>query len=181
MYLETDRLVLRSWTEEDRAPFSALNNDPDVMRYFPSLQSLEVSNASIAKRMKHDREYGVCFWAADLRDTGQFIGFVGIEYVAEDIPGKGSLEIGWRIDKDHWGKGLAPEGAKACLAYAFGPLKVTEVVSFTSKNNLPSQRVMEKIGMTREHENDFDHPAVLDGHPIKPHVFYRIKAADFAF
>jgi len=180
MRLETDRLVLRSWTEDDRAPFAALNSDPDVMRYFPSLQSLEVSNASVDKRMKHDSEHGVCFWAADLRDTGEFTGFVGMEYVTEDIPGKGALEIGWRIGKDHWGKGLAPEGARACLAYAFGPLKAPEVVSFTSENNLASQRVMEKIGMMREPENDFHHPAVPDGHPIKPHVLYRIKAGDFA-
>ncbi|UTW54271.1 GNAT family N-acetyltransferase [Kordiimonas sp. SCSIO 12610] len=179
MIIETDRLVLRSWLERDRDPFAALNADPEVMRYFPDIQRRDVSDASVDKRMAHDKEHGFCFWAADLKEANEFIGFIGMEIAHQGIPGAGLPEIGWRLRKDIWGKGLAPEGARACLAYAFSALKASEVISITSENNVPSMRVMEKIGMHRDHDNDFDHPDVPDESPIKPHVLYRISADTF--
>ncbi len=180
MRIETDRLILRSWRESDRDPFAKLNSDPDVMQYFPDIQRRDVSDVSVDRRMAHDKEHGFCFWAADLKATGKFIGFIGMEIAHEGIPGAGSPEIGWRLSKDVWGQGLAPEGAKACLLYAFSTLKAPEVVSITSKNNIPSMRVMEKIGMHREPDHDFDHPDVPDDSPIKPHVFYRIMSDKMA-
>lgn len=181
MRLITDRLILRSWRDSDREPSAAINGDPEVMRYFPSLQDTAVTNASVDKRMAHDEKHGFCFWAAELRENNKFIGFIGMEHVHEDIPYAGSVEIGWRLAKDYWGQGLAPEGAKACLAYAFSTLDLSHVVSFTSENNQPSRRVMEKIGMVHEPKNDFDHPGVPDDSPVKPHVLYRIEASSAYF
>lgn len=181
MKIETDRLILRSWRDSDREPFAALNSDPEVMRYFPDIQNHSVSNASVDKRIAHDKQHGFCFWAADLKATGEFIGFIGMEIAHDGIPGAGLPEIGWRLSKDVWGQGLAPEGARACLAYAFSVLKSPEVISITSQNNQPSMRVMEKIGMRRDFENDFDHPDVPEESPIRPHVLYRIKAEEAVF
>lgn len=178
MQIVTDRLILRSWRESDRAQFALMNNDPDVMQYFPSTQPRDVSDKSFDKRAAHDKEHGFCFWAAELKETGAFIGFIGMEITHEGMPFAGAPEIGWRLNKEHWGLGLAPEGAKACLAYAFSHLKAREVVSFTTTNNLPSQRVMQKIGMRHEPDYDFDHPDVPDGNPLKRHVLYRITPED---
>ncbi len=176
--LTTDRLLLRPWRESDRAPFAAINADPDVMRYFPATRSREESDQTYDRLEKHVREHGFGFWAAELKETGKFIGFVGMQHVEPDMLFAPAVEIGWRLDKSVWGQGLAPEGARACLAYAFSKLGLEEVVSFTTANNQPSMRVMEKIGMTRDHEGDFDHPAIEGGSPIKPHVLYRIRAAE---
>ncbi|WP_262695577.1 GNAT family N-acetyltransferase [Kordiimonas aquimaris] len=175
MQIITDRLILRTWRDEDRQAFTEINTDPDVMRYFPALQPASVSNASVDKRIAHQEKHGVCFWAAELIESHEFVGFIGMEYVHEDIPYAGSLEIGWRLAKEYWGRGLAPEGARACLAYAFSALKAKHVVSFTTENNLSSRRVMEKIGMVHEPQHDFDHPEVPDDSSLKRHVLYRIK------
>ena len=176
MQIITDRLILRSWQDEDRAPFAAINNDPEVMRYFPEVQSRSMSDASVDRRMAHDEKHGFCFWAVEVRESEAFAGFVGMEYIHDGIPYAGSLEIGWRLAKEFWGQGLAPEGARACLTYAFSALKVPHIISFTSENNKPSRRVMEKLGMTHEPQHDFDHPGVPDGSPLKRHVLYRIQA-----
>ena len=176
MQIATDRLMLRAWRDEDRAAFTDLNTDPDVMRYFPALQPRDISDASFDKRVAHNDKHGFCFWAAELIENHEFIGFVGLEYVHEDIPYAGSIEIGWRLAKKYWGRGLAPEGARACLAYAFSALQVPHVVSFTTENNVASRRVMEKIGMVYEPQHDFDHPEVPDGSSLKRHVLYRIQS-----
>jgi len=174
--LITDRLILRPWRDEDREPFAAINADPEVMRYFPSVQTREQSDATVDRQMKAQAEKGYCFWAAEMRANGRFIGFVGIQDVPEYYGIGESIEIGWRLATSTWGQGLAPEGARACLAYAFSRLQAPEVVAFTATLNRPSMRVMEKIGMTRDHTGDFDHPMIEEGHPIRPRVLYRIRA-----
>ena len=178
--LTTERLLLRQWQENDRAPFAAMNADPDVMRYFPATRTRVESDETYDRLHKHIAEHGFGFWAAELRESGKFVGFIGMQHVTPDMQCAPAVEIGWRLDKSVWGQGLAPEGARACLAYAFSKLGLDEVVSFTNVANQPSMRVMEKIGMTRDFDGDFDHPAIEDGSPIKPHVFYRIQSTDVA-
>ncbi|MCJ9429240.1 GNAT family N-acetyltransferase [Kordiimonas marina] len=178
--LETDRLILRQWRAEDRAPFAAMNADAEVMRFFPAPQTRAESDASVARQEKRIAERGYGLWAAELKETGAFIGFIGVQDAPYEVPCAPAWEIGWRLDKAHWGQGLAPEGARAVLAYAFSALKAEEVVAFTAEINLPSRRVMEKIGMTYDAEGDFKHPAVPIRHPVRPHVLYRIKAEDLA-
>lgn len=176
--LTTDRIVLRRWQPNDREPFAAINADADVMRYFDKPRNRAESDATADRLEAHINDHDFGFWAAELKETGEFIGFIGIEHTSPDLLCSPAVEIGWRLDKRFWGKGLAPEGARACLAYAFSKLKLEEVVSFTAEGNVPSMRVMEKIGMKRDVSADFDHPAIPEGHPIRRHVFYRITSSD---
>jgi RimJ/RimL family protein N-acetyltransferase len=176
--LTTDRLTLRPWREEDRAPFAAMNADPEVMRYFPSVQTRAESDASVDRLMARQEAHGFCFWAAEGRVSGTFVGMIGIQHAPEAVPAAPAIEIGWRLDRAVWGQGLAPEGARAALAFVFFHVGAREVVAFTAVANTPSRRVMEKIGMTRDMEGDFDHPLVPEGSAVRAHVLYRIKATD---
>lgn len=176
--LTTDRLVLRQWKHSDRVPFAAMNADTDVMRYFDRPRERAESDATVDRLEGHINEHGYGFWAAELKETGAFIGFIGIEHTPSNLPCSPAVEIGWRLDKRFWGRGLAPEGARASLLFAFSKLQLDEVVSFTAEANEPSMRVMEKIGMKRDKSADFDHPAIPKGHPIRSHVFYRIKCSE---
>ncbi len=178
--IETPRLLLRAWREKDLAPFAALNADPRVMEYFPSILTRAESDALAARIAEHFDQHGFGVWAAELRATGEFVGFIGL-----NIPGFSAhftpcVEIGWRLAFEHWGRGLATEGARAVLGQAFTTLRLPEVVSFTTAANLRSRRVMEKIGMERDPQDDFDHPLLERGHPLRPHVLYRARAATFA-
>lgn len=173
--LETDRLILRAWREEDLAPMARMNADTEVMRFFPATQTLAETEAAYGRVSAHMEKHGFCFFAAELKETSSCIGFIGMQHVPEQIPCAPAVEIGWRLDKSVWGQGLAPEGAKACLAYGFSVLKLDEIVSFTAEINKPSQRVMEKIGMTRDESGDFEHPAVSRDNPVRPHVLYRMS------
>lgn len=175
--LTTERILLRQWQPDDREPFAALNADRDVMRYFESTRNRVESDATADRLEAHISDHGFGFWAAELRESGDFIGFIGIENTPPTLPCSPAVEIGWRLDKRFWGRGLAPEGARACLLFAFSKLGLDEVVSFTAEGNAPSMRVMEKIGMKRDAASDFEHPALPEGHPIRPHVFYRIGQA----
>ncbi len=173
--LTTDRLILRQWREEDKAPFAAMNADKDVMRFFPSVQTRKHSDSAVDRFYTHIEDHGFGFWAAELRESGRFVGMIGLQHASAVVPCAPAVEIGWRLDKSVWGQGLAPEGASAALAYGFSALAVTEIVSFTAAINTPSARVMEKIGMQRDRLCDFDHPLVPEGHPVRPHILYRIK------
>lgn len=176
--LTTDRLILRQWQADDRTPFAEMNADPEVMRFFDKVRTRTESDATVDRLEDHINQHGFGFWAAELQETGEFVGFIGIESTSPDLSFSPAVEIGWRIDKRLWGKGLAPEGARVCLVYAFSKLQLDEVVSFTADSNTPSMRVMEKIGMKRDKSADFEHPAIQAGHPIRPHVFYRIGRND---
>jgi ribosomal-protein-alanine N-acetyltransferase len=174
--LNTERLLLRRWREADREPFARMNADPRVMEYFPALLTREESDALVDRIETHFAERGWGAWAAELRATGEFIGFIGLNVPTFEAHFTPCVEIGWRLAAEHWGKGLATEGARAALDFAFTELRLPEVVSFTTVANHRSRRVMEKIGMTHDSADDFDHPGVLDGHALRPHVLYR-KAA----
>jgi RimJ/RimL family protein N-acetyltransferase len=174
--IATPRLLLRDWKEEDRAPFAAMNADAEVMRYFPSLLTGEETNALLERNAAHFERHGFGLWAAELSITSEFIGFIGLtvpQFQAHFTP---CVEIGWRLATGYWNKGLATEGAIAVLRFGFESLGLDEIVSFTATENLPSRRVMEKIGMTRNQEDDFDHPRLPEGHKLRRHVLYRKTA-----
>jgi RimJ/RimL family protein N-acetyltransferase len=166
--------VLRPWREEDLEPFAALNADPDVMRHFPAMLTRAESDAMVARIEASFEERGYGLWAAEVVGGPPFIGFVGLAYQTFPAHFTPAVEVGWRLAKAHWGNGYAPEGARAALDFAFDELGLDEVVSMTTVANDKSRRVMEKIGMTRDPADDFEHPNVTDPR-IRPHVLYRIS------
>ena len=171
--LETARLILRHWRDTDREPFARINADPRVMRHFPALLSRAESDALIERMVAHFAEHGFGLFAAELRDTGQLAGYIGLMVPRFEAHFTPAVEIGWRLDADLWNRGLATEGAREVLRYAFEELGLAEVVSFTVPENLASRRVMEKIGMVHDLAGDFDHPRLPEGHPLSRHVLYR--------
>ena len=172
----TERLLLRQWREEDLEPFARLNADPRVMEYFPGLKTREESDASVKLMSSHIERCGWGFWAASLIQTDEFIGFIGLEDVYFKASFTPAVEIGWRLAFEYWGKGYATEGAKASLRYGFERLHLQKIVSFTATANMRSRAVMERIGMHHEPNQDFDHPKLPAGHPLRRHVFYCIAA-----
>lgn len=175
----TERLTFCLWQDRHRAPFAELNSDPEVMRYFPALVSAEQTNAGIDMWLTQFEERGWSNWAVEQTATGEFIGFIGLSVPRRQLPFSPCVEIGWRLKRSAWGKGYATEGAKACLRIGFERLDLPEIVSFTSLTNLPSRRVMERIGMTNSNA-DFDHPAVPEGNPLRRHCLYKISHAQWA-
>lgn len=173
--IRTDRLVLRQWTNADLEPFACLNADPKVMEYFPGLKTKEESDHSVSLMSAHIEKCGWGFWATSLAETGEFIGFIGLEDVHFKTDFTPAVEIGWRLAFKHWGKGYATEGALASLRYGFETLKLDEIVSFTAVANMRSRAVMERIGMHHDSKDDFDHPKLPEGHPLRRHVLYRLE------
>jgi len=173
--LEMDRLILRRWREADRDAFAEMNADPRVMRFFPACLTRAESDATVDRIQKHFDVHGFGFFAAELRETGEFAGVIGVAHVNFDAFFTPSVEIGWRLAAAYWNRGLASEGARACLELAFDTLGLAQVVSFTTHGNLPSRRVMEKLGM--RYAGDFEHPKIPEGHPLRPHVLYRIGSS----
>ncbi len=171
--LQTERLILRQWRESDLEPFAALNKDPKVMEFFPSLKTYEESEAHMRQMAELIEKNGWGLWAVSLIENGEFIGFTGLHKVTFEAHFTPAVEIGWRLAANHWGKGYATEGAKAALTFGFEILKLDEIVSFTTVNNVRSRHVMEKIGMHHNPKDDFDHPKIPVGHPLSRHVLYR--------
>lgn len=183
MIIQTNRLILRPWMEQDLELFAQMNADPRVREYFPKLLSRQESDASVKLMSDHIQRCDWGFWATSLLDTGEFIGFIGLEDVSFTAPFNQSapaVEIGWRLAFHHWGKGYATEGALASLKYGYETLGLKEIVSFTAVANQRSRNVMEKIGMHRREEDDFDHPNLLEGHPLRRHVLYRLEKTRWA-
>lgn len=175
--IETDRLILRRWRESDREPFARMNADPRVMEHFPALLSADESRRMIERAEEHFLRHGFGWCAAELREERAFIGFIGLFVPAFETHFTPCVEIGWRLAADYWGRGLATEGARATVDYAFHTLGLPGIVSFTVPANLRSRRVMEKLGMTRDPADDFDHPRIPEGHPLRRHVLYRLAAS----
>ena len=174
--LVTNRLLMRPWREEDLRPFADLNADPRVMRYFPAALSREESD-SFAKRIqdRHEQEdFG--FWAVERRDSGEFIGMIGLSRPNFSTSFTPCVEVGWRLAAAHWGQGFATEGALAALHFGFTTLELDEIMSFTTLTNQPSRRVMEKLGMRHDPGDDFQHPSLPEGHLLRPHVLYRSRS-----
>lgn len=173
--IRTDRLVLRQWNNTDFEPFAALNADLRVMEYFPSILSHKESN-DLANRISTQlEEQGWGLWAVSIPDISNFIGFIGLAKPSFDAHFTPAVEIGWRLAFDYWGKGYATEGAKAALAYGFETLNLDEIVSFTAVQNIRSRRIMEKIGMHYNSNDDFDHPKLAEDHSLRKHVLYRMN------
>jgi len=171
---ETQRLVMRRWTDDDLAPFAAMNADPQVMRYFPAPLDRAGSDALVARIEAQFDQLGYGLWALELRETGEFIGFTGLllqTFPAHFTP---AVEVGWRLAQAAWGRGLATEAARQALEVGFGAGQLDEIVSMTAWSNGPSRRVMRRLGMTHDPADDFDHPRVPERHPLRPHVLYRI-------
>lgn len=174
--LRTARLSLRTWRDADRAPFAALNADPEVMEHFPATLARDESDVLVDRIVERMNRHGVGLWAVEVRATGEFAGFVGLNPVPRELPIRSEgWEVGWRLARRHWGHGYAGEAARAALAYGLGEAGLAEIVSFTATTNLRSQAVMRRIGMQREPADDFDHPALPPGHPLRRHVLYRAR------
>jgi RimJ/RimL family protein N-acetyltransferase len=174
--IRTARLLLRRWVPEDRAAFAALNDDPRVMEYFPARLSREQSDAVVDRIEAHFAEHGFGLWAVEVPEVAPFAGFVGLavpRFTAHFTP---CVEIGWRLAAEFWGQGLATEGARGALDFAFDVLKLREVVSFTAVENRRSRRVMEKLAMSHDERDDFDHPVLAEGHRLRRHVLYRMHS-----
>ena len=178
--LTTERLILRQWQESDRDAFARLNADPVVREFFPRVQTREESDADAARVQKAIEERGWGFWAVEVRGGASFIGFVGLSIPGIETHFSPCVEIGWRLLKEHWGKGYVSEAAVECLRFGFEKLTLQEIVAFTVPLNLRSRAVMERIGMSRDPADDFDHPNLEPGHPLRRHVLYRMRRSDWA-
>lgn len=171
--LTTARLLLRPWKESDRQPFRSLNADPQVMAFMPALLTRESSDLLMDRIKKHFQEHNVGLFAAEIRQSQTFIGFIGLSTPSFTAPFMPAYEIGWRLDSRYWGQGLATEGAREVLRFGTEDLGLGSVASFTVPANMRSRRVMERLGMTHDPRDDFDHPNLPEGHPLRRHVLYR--------
>ena len=176
--LKTTRLLLRQWTEDDFRPFSKLCSDKDVMQFFPKLQTQDESFKMAAKIQSLISERGWGLWAVEIPVQHPFIGFVGLHIPKSNMPFSPCVEIGWRLARQHWGRGYATEAAKEALKFAFDTLSLNEVVSFTTLANERSLSVMQKIGMHDSNEN-FMHPDLEASNPLREHVLYKISKAEW--
>lgn len=174
MRLVTERLLLRPWTDADRDSFAAMVGDPEVMRFYTATRDRAAADAWIDKMIAGLAACTSHFLAVERREDQAFVGMVGTADIPHVLPGNPKVEVGWILDKPHWGRGYAPEAAAAAIAHGFATLDVPEIVAFTATINTPSQRVMEKLGMVRRPEDDFDHPSVPEGHRLRRHVLYRL-------
>ena len=173
--IETPRLLLRHWRDSDRAPFAKMNADPSVMEFFPAPLTPSQSDALATKIEAHFQKHGFGTYAVEIRSNGDFAGFIGLNAPAFHAHFTPCVEIAWRLAPGFWGQGLATEGAQAVLRHARKEFGLQEVVSFTVPTNLRSRRVMEKLGMTHDPADDFDHPQLPPGHPLRRHVLYRLS------
>lgn len=171
--IKTSRLGLRNWTDDDLDAFAAINQNDEVMAYFPSKPDRAQTLALIQRMQKQFADHGYCYFAAELLDTKELIGFIGLCYQTYEAPFTPCTDIGWRLDPRFWGHGYATEGAEACLDYAFGELGLERVVAVAASVNIPSLAVMKRIGM--EAQYTFDHPALLDNDYLRECWWYEIK------
>lgn len=176
--LRTPRLLLRRFTPADREAFAALNADPVVMEYFPALLDRLQSDALVERIEQHFVEHGFGLWALDVvvGEPRGFIGFAGLLRVSFDAPFAPAVEVGWRLARGAWGKGYATEAAREACRFGFEELRLDEIVSFTVPANLRSRAVMERLGMVHDERGGFDHPRLPEGHRLRRHVLYRLRA-----
>jgi len=178
--IRTPRLLLRPWREEDREPFAVMNADPAVMEFFPACLTREESDKGMDWFEAHYQAHSFGMLAAELLGQAPFIGFIGIQNVPFEAPFTPAIEIGWRLARPFWNRGLATEGASAVLRYGFKRLGLNEIVAFAVPANLPSRRVMQKIGMRHDAAGDFDHPKLPTNHPLRRHLLYRLNQSDWS-
>ncbi|TPE58784.1 GNAT family N-acetyltransferase [Sandaracinobacter neustonicus] len=175
--IETERLILRAFIDSDREPWAAMNADAQVMRHFPALLSRAEADAVIERVNSKIAETGAGFWALERKSDGQFLGFAGLNQIGhEHLPIYGQWEVGWRLRREAWGHGYASEAGAAALAHGFGPMALPRILAYTAITNKPSEAVMQRLGMRRAAEMDFEHPLVPEGNPIRPHIVYLKEA-----
>jgi len=172
--LLTERLTLRRWSQADREPFARLNADPEVMRFLHGTLDRAASDALVDRIEAGFDKLGYGLWAVEVRSSGDFIGFTGLALQTFEAHFTPAVEVGWRLARAAWRHGYATEAARAALDFAFGPAGLTEVVSITTQANERSRAVMRRLGMTTDQADDFAHPLLPEGHPLRPHVLYRM-------
>jgi RimJ/RimL family protein N-acetyltransferase len=172
--LSTARLRLRPWRPEDLPTYAAMNADPRVREYFPKVLTAAESDREAARIAAHFDQHGFGLWAVEVVGTADFAGFVGLAIPGFEAHFTPCVEIGWRLAFEHWGRGYATEAARAALDCGFERLGLEEIVAFTVPGNWRSRRVMERLGMRRSAADDFDHPRLPPGHPLRRHVLYRV-------
>lgn len=177
--LAAGRVLLRLWRECDREPFARMNADAEVMKHFPSMLSREQSDQLVERIETGFKECGFGLWAAELVATNEFMGFVGLAIPRFEAHFTPCVEIGWRLSREFWGNGYAPEAAQVVLKDGFERCGLDEIVSMTTVTNMNSMRVMEKIGMSRKPADDFEHPSLAEGHVLRPHVLYRLTKSQW--
>ncbi len=171
---KSERLGFRNWIASDKEPYAIMNADKEVMEFFPNIKTKEESFDQIIRFQKHYKDNGFTFFAVDILETKEFIGFIGIINTSFEAYFTPCVEIGWRLQKKYWGFGYATEGAKRCIKYGFNELNFKEIVSITPLKNTKSEKVMQKIGMQKH--GTFEHPQIEDGHWLKTELLYKIKA-----
>lgn len=177
--LETERLILREWRPEDREAFARMNADPMVMEFLPRIMDKDSSDKLMGRFTEHFKKYGYGPYAIELKETGEFVGFVGLRNVEFKSAFTPAVEIAWRLDYEYWGKGYATEAGRRVIEHAFKELKLPEIVAFTVYDNSRTMHIMEKLGMKRDEKGDFDYPTLPKGHPFGKFALYRLKAGDF--
>lgn len=178
--LRTRRTLLRQWKDSDLPAWAALNADAEVRRYFASVNTVDQSVAEAGRMRAAIAQRGWGMWALELPGVLPFAGTVGLHVTTIDAPFVPTVELGWRLAREAWGRGLASEAAHAAARFAFEHLALDEVTAFTTTANEPSRRVMQRLGMHHDAADDFDHPLVEPGHPVRPHVLYRLRAGSLA-
>jgi RimJ/RimL family protein N-acetyltransferase len=171
--IRTSRLVLRRWRDTDRDAFAAMNADPLVMRYMRTTLDRAASDASVDRMEERFSGQGFGLWALEVAATAEFIGFTGLNPMPDGVPGAGGMEAGWRLARHSWHHGYATEAAAAAIDVAFKGAGLNEIWSMTAVLNQPSQAVMRRLGMTPYAR--FDHPKLDIGHPLRPHIVYRLE------
>lgn len=177
--LETERLVLREWRDADREPFAGLNADPRVVEHLSGPLDRAASDALVDRIVARWASDGHGLWAVERRADRRFLGFVGLAAPGFEAAFTPCVEVGWRLAPDAWGHGYATEAGRAALQFGFERLDLDEIVSFTVPENVRSRAVMGRLGLTRDPADDFLHPSFLDGHPLRQHVLYRLRRADW--
>ena len=178
--LTTARLRLRPWRDDDLEPYAALNADPRVREFFPSLHTRQESAESMQYIRDHWVQRGFGLWAVEVVGGARFIGFMGLNVPSFDAPFMPAVELGYRLAFNHWGRGYATEGARAAIAFGFTTISLAEIVAMTAAGNERSRRVMSRLGMAHDAADDFDHPDIGAGHALRRHVLYRLTARDWA-
>lgn len=177
--IRTERLILRGWRDADRAALAAINADPQVMEFFPAPLSRAESDTMIDRQMARLARDGLCFLALERRADGVLLGFTGLATVTFAAPFTPAVEIGWRLARHAWGQGYATEAARACLRLGFTDRGLAEILAFAVPGNVRSHAVMERIGMRRDPDGSFDHPALPDGHRLRRHWLWRLGRQDW--
>jgi RimJ/RimL family protein N-acetyltransferase len=173
--IQTPRLLLREWRDEDVEPFCRINADERVCEFLGKTITREETRAMVERNRVDFQEQGFGLWALEVKGGPAFIGYTGLGIPSFQAHFTPCVEIGWRLAFEHWGKGYATEAAKAVLNHAFTRLEIAEIIAITVPNNRRSRAVMEKIGMKRDWDGDFDYPMLPPDHPLSRHVLYRIR------